>query len=378
MPQKNKEQKDSAFKNWINSAVVKKMAIHIHRHVSKFDKASFCKVSDQLPALELKARVELISAALYDHLPKDYERALKILMLATSKPKTGQPSLQGFELWPVTTFIEKYGLESPEHSLSALYQLTQKFTAEFAIRPFILKNPKGTLKVLQKWADDPNHHVRRLVSEGSRPRLPWGLRLKFLIEDPSPTLPLLESLKYDEELYVRKSVANHLNDISKDHPDLVVKIAKQWLQKAPAKHQKKIQWIVRHSLRSLLKAGHPEALKLLGYHVPGKIEISKLKLSKKNLKMGETLEFSFSLASSAEADLMIDYIIHHVKSNGKHSAKVFKLSIKKVMPELAYEIRKKHAFKKITTRTYFSGKHYLEIMINGKIMNRTSFHFSAD
>lgn len=378
MPQKNTEQKDSAFKNWINADVVKKMASHIHHHFSQFDKASFCKVSAQLPPLELKARVELISATLFDHLPNDYERALKILMLATTKPKAGQPALQGFELWPLTTFIEKFGLDHPDQSLLALYELTQRFTAEFAIRPFILQNPKRTLKVLQKWADDPNHHVRRLVSEGSRPRLPWGLRLKFLIEDPAPTLPLLERLKYDEELYVRKSVANHLNDISKDHPDLVVKIAKQWLQKAPAKHQKKIQWIVRHSLRSLLKAGHTEALQLLGYHVPSKIEISKMKLSKKNLKMGETLEFSFNLASSAEADLMIDYIIHHVKANGKHSAKVFKLSTKRVMPELAYEIRKKHAFKKITTRTYFSGKHFLEIMINGKIMNRTSFHFSAD
>lgn len=379
MPQKNEGFDSTAFKNWINSGVVKKMAMHIHHHFPEFDIKSFCRVSIELPTLELKARVELISTTLRAHLPRDYKKALKILLHATVNPKKDLTSLNGFELWPFTTFIEKYGLEHPRESLSGLYELTQKFTAEFAIRPFILQDPKGTLDLLQKWARDSNHHVRRLVSEGSRPRLPWGLRLKFLVEDPSPTLPLLEKLKYDEELYVRKSVANHLNDISKDHPDLVIQTAQRWLQTAPVKHQKEIQWIVRHSLRTLLKAGNPKALALLGYQEPKNIKITQLSLSKKKLFVGESFELSFNLKmeNSATASLMIDYIIHHKKSKGHHTAKVFKLTTKTVEPKVVHSFRKKHSLKRITTRSYFTGTHFLEIMVNGKVLAKTRFHLTV-
>ena len=373
MPKKITESSDSAFKNWINADVMKRTAMHVHEHAPEFDSKRFLTVAKELPALELKARVQLISQALRDFLPQDYPKALKILLLAVEKPRQGTTALIGFALWPITHFIQTYGLEYPKESMQALHTLTQKFTAEFAVRPFIAQDPEKVLKLILKWAADKNHHVRRLASEGTRPRLPWGEQLKFLIKDPSPTLLILDKLKYDDELYVRKSVANHLNDISKDHPDLVVKIAQRWLKDAPAKHLGKIQWIVRHCLRTLLKEGHPEALSLLGFHPPKKVKISRLRLSRKRVSLGESLEISFDLESVSAEKLMIDYIIHHKKANGKHSTKVFKLTTKTVQAKQIYTFKKKHSFKKVTTRTYFSGKHLLEIMINGKVLSRTDF-----
>lgn len=364
---------ESAFKNWINEDVVKKMARSLVKVAPGFNTRKFLEVSRELAPLELKARVRLLRQKLRELLPQNYPEALAILMQSMR-----DDTLKGFALWPYADFIENYGLEHRDLSLKALYELTQRFTSEFAVRPYIQKYPRETLKQLEKWATDSNYHVRRWVSEGTRPRLPWGLRLQELVRDPSPTIPLLEKLKYDSELYVRKSVANHLNDISKDHPEKVVALLKKWVEEAPQVHRAKIQWIVRHALRSLLKAGDPKALKLLGYGPQAKVKVSSLHLKKKTVRIGENLEFAFEVKCGQKSggcpqSLMIDYVIYHRKANGNLSPKVFKLRTVKLPPKGSVKVEKKHSFKPVTTRVYYPGSHAIEIQINGQKYVRAEF-----
>jgi 3-methyladenine DNA glycosylase AlkC len=373
MPQKKKATEESAFKNWINKDLVQRIAEHIQKHYADFDVASFVNLSEKLPSLEMKPRVRLIRDELKAHLPSDYKKSLAILLKAVSSPKKGVEELSGFDLWPVTEFIQVHGLENLEESLAALHELTQRFTGEFAVRPFLIHKEKATLKILTKWVTDKNVHVRRLVSEGSRPRLPWGEQLKHFIKDPTATVELLEKLKYDDELYVRKSVANHLNDISKDHPALAVKIAARWKKEAPAKHQAKIDWIVKHALRGLLKKGDPAALKILGYETSAKVSLKKLKVHSDVVKVGGHLEFSFELHSPTAANVMIDYIIHHKKAHGHTTPKVFKLTSKKMKAKEKLHLIKKHSFKLVTTRVYYPGEHVIEIMVNGKKLGKVPF-----
>ncbi|RYZ72670.1 MAG: hypothetical protein EOP05_10765 [Proteobacteria bacterium] len=238
------------------------------------------------------------------------------------------------------------------------------------MRPFLNADPKTTLAYLLKASVDKNVHIRRWSSEGSRPRLPWGERLNEFIKKPESTLPILENLKYDDELYVRKSVANHLNDIAKDHPDFVVKILKRWQQEVPTEHKPKIDWITRHALRVLIKNGHAGALALVGVSSNAAIEIKALKVSPTTLQFGESLRFSFEIQSTARKaqKLVIDYVIHFVKASGKTAPKVFKLKTFSLGPNEKLKIEKSHAVRKITTRDYFPGKHTLALQINGKVV----------
>lgn len=377
MPQKNKNSTDNAFKNWINKDLVKRISVHIQKHFSQFDSENFEKVADKLDKLEMKPRVQLIREALHANLPANYKKTLSILLKATLSPDKSLASLKGFDLWPFSDFVQTYGLHNADESLNALAKFTKLFTSEYAVRPFLIHHQKETLEFFHSWTQSKNVHLRRLASEGSRPRLPWGEQLKNFIKDPSPTLPLLEALKYDDELYVRKSVANHLNDISKDHPELAVKISKNWLKRCPREHKEKINWIVRHGLRTLIKKGDKPTLKLLGYSGTGKIEVKGLKISAKKIRIGDHLEFSFDLHTAKGMAVMVDYIIHHKKSNGSHSPKVFKLTSKEFEKKSVTTIRKKHSFKIVTTRTYYSGTHFLEIMVNGEVRARINFTLSA-
>jgi 3-methyladenine DNA glycosylase AlkC len=237
-----------------------------------------------------------------------------------------------------------------------------------------VKYPERTLAILAEWAEDANCHVRRLVSEGTRPRLPWTMQSKQFIEDPRPVLPLLEKLKCDPELMVRRSVANNLNDIARDNPDLVVKTLGKW-KKIEAEGT---QWLIRHAARTLIKQGNKDILTILGYSPNVAVSLSKFKLAKSIVKMGEELNFSFEVKSTSKQaqTLVIDYVIHHVKANGKRSPKVFKLTHKTLPPRGTIEISKKHSFRPITTREYYSGVHLLEIQVNGSIYGKTVFELT--
>ena len=363
----------SAFKHSISPQLVKKISKAIKSALPAFDEKNFNKVSDKLASLEMKPRVIAIREALHQNLPHDYKISLSILIKAF---KTSD--LSGFDLWPFTEFVQTYGLEDFDLSMVALCLLTQKFTAEFAIRPFLIAYPEKSYAVLQRLSLDPNTHIRRWTSEGTRPRLPWGLKLKSAIKDPKPGLKILENLKFDEELYVRKSVANHLNDIAKDHPDLVVSTLKAWQKNCPKEHQKKIDWIQRQALRTLIKKGYKPALTLMGYGQEALIKIGNLKLNKKTFRQNDILSFEVAITSthSKAQKIAVDYIIHYQKSNKKLSPKVFKLKVFDLKPKEVFQIKKNHNLKAVTTRKHYPGLHKLEIQINGKILASIPWHLT--
>lgn len=308
--------------------------------------------------LALKERVRQISHQLGSTLPQDYSQALTILLNAL-------PLLQdqGFEKMVFPDFVELYGQEQWERSISALEEITQFISAEFAIRPFIKRYPEETLQRMLEWADHSHPGVRRLASEGCRPRLPWGMRLHDLVKDPAPIIPILEKLKDDPREEIRRSVANNLNDISKDHPNLVVQLLENWQEPDHPTRTK----LIKHALRTLLKAGHPGALGLLGFTNQPKIKVDNLKLEPKEINLGEKVAFSFDITSTAEEDqlLMIDYLIHFLKANGAQTPKVFKLSQKTIQPGQTITIRRVHAIKPITTRVYYPGVQTFQPQING-------------
>lgn len=368
-PTGKREENPNAFKLWIDRKLLEKIATSISKHHSGFDSKKFIQISRELDLLELKPRVRRVRDELRELLPKDYPKALKVLLRAFA-----EGNLEGFDLWPFTEFIQTYGLDHPRESLEALKKITRKFTGEFAVRPFLKKHHKTTMDFLRECATDTDVHVRRWVSEGSRPRLPWGERLDVFIQNPRATLVFLDHLRHDSELYVRKSVANHLNDIAKDHPEVVIEVLRRWKKSVPSHHSEKIDWITRHSLRTLIKAGHPDAMALMGVSPP-KVEVSKLRIDGSKFREGQSMKFSFDIQSKSPQSqkLIVDYVIHYVKSNGKTAPKVFKLKTLTLNPSEKVSIVKSHSLKRVTTRKHYPGSHTVEIQINGKSYGKKSW-----
>ncbi|MBY0516952.1 MAG: hypothetical protein K2P81_08595 [Bacteriovoracaceae bacterium] len=365
---------ENAFKNWINPSVVRKLAKVFKASHPDFNIHHFQKLILKLNELELKGRVLLLTQGLAVELPEDFRVTAKILKQVIRKKQ-----LQGFELWPISEYISQYGTDHFDESMDLMYWLTQQFTAEFAIRPFLQNDPKRVLKKLGTWIQDENVHVRRWLSEGTRPILPWGGKIQSFIKQPA-TIPLLESLKFDEALYVRKSVANHLNDISKDHPELVVKTLKRWVETAPPIHATKIEWIKKHALRTLIKKGHKGALRLMGVRDDLSLKISGFKLNKKEFKVGDSLEFEFVLQSTGldVQKIIVDYGLGFVKSNGSLSTKIFKLKTMSIHSKQKVHFKKKHSLKVITTSTFYSGRHELCVHVNGKVLKRVKWDFKVN
>lgn len=362
---------ENAFKNFINPKVVKNISKVFHEIYPTFDQKRFQKLIPKLADLELKQRVLLITDGLRAELPGKYMADKKIIEQVLEKKK-----LTGFQLWPISEYISQYGTDHFDESLELMYQLTQQFTSEFAIRNFLLKDPQRILKKFKTWVKDENVHIRRWVSEGTRPLLPWGGKIHSFIKKPE-TLHLLNELKYDDELYVRKSVANHLNDISKHHPELVVSTLKEWVKQSPKLHLDKIHWIKKQALRTLIKKGHKNALSLMGVNHKCDVVVKTLKLNKAVYEMGDTIEFDFILESTAKKPqaLIVDYLVGFVKANGTVTAKVFKLKNMEIGPGEKIKIKKRHSLKKITTMTFYPGQHTLSIQVNGQILKTASWTF---
>lgn len=371
MPHATKNENPSAFKNWFNEALVLRLSKSLKAVDPEFNAKNFIQVSKKLSAFEMKPRVHLIRDAIAAELPRDYLKALKIILKSADLGK-----LRGFDLWPYTEFIQLYGLDHVEESLEALHILTTKFTAEFAVRPFLIKYPKKTFSILKKWAADKDEHVRRWTSEGTRPRLPWGSKLKTSIVDPKPGLDILEKLKFDDSLYVRKSVANHLNDIAKDHPDLVIATLKDWQKKVTAKDKVKYDWIKKQALRTLIKQGHQKALGVMGFGAKAKLKLGELKLNKKKFSEKDALTFEIEMTSNSAKPqtLAVDYIICYQKANHKLSPKVFKLKVLHLKPKEVFLLKKNHSLKPVTTRRHYAGLHKIAIQVNGKILATADWH----
>ena len=311
------------LKDMFDVALAKKFARLIGGVYPAFDGQGFVRcVSEQIPTLELKDRVRMFAGALHQFLPPKYPEAVGILMQILG-PEDGLDDVfvKGLRLMPVEHFVGVYGLDHFDVSMQALYEITRRSTAEFAIRPFLIRYEKQTLNVLDKWVTDKNDHVRRLVSEGTRPRLPWAMRLPSFVADPRPTLKLLDKLKDDPSEYVRRSVANHLNDITKDHPDLAVDMLAHWAKGASQERM----WIIRHALRSLVKQGHAGALAVLGFDAPD-VRLVHFEVQTPVVLFGDVLRFAFDLKSQKDQQVVIDYVIHFVKATGATRPKVFKLN----------------------------------------------------
>lgn len=357
------------LKNLLHPGLVEEMAGHISREAPDFDAPRFARIAtDGMAALELMQRAERIKDALVETLPADYAAAAAILRRAL--PNAGKPGLSGWALLPVNQFVAQHGLGNFDLSLALLKALTPHFTAEFGIRRFIDTDQDRALAEISSWTTDTNHHVRRLASEGTRPRLPWAMRLPALVKDPAPILPILVALLDDPEDYVRRSVANSLNDIAKDHPALVTDFVERHIEDASGERRQ----LLRHASRTLLKKGDAKALANFGFAAAKGISAA-LAVSTPVVVFGDRLCFSTVVSNEAPSPqrLMIDYAIHHVKANGTLAPKVFKWKQLDLPAGGRQVIDKDHAIRAITTRRYYPGTHRIEILINGTIAASADF-----
>lgn len=336
--------------------VIQTLGKLLHLESEHFQPTTFYRAfeSKEWEEAALTQRVTFIVRQLKQHLPPSFNESTAVLLRIHRHFKPGFVPI----FFP--EFVSTYGMDHWKISMKALEEFTQTSSAEFAIRPFLLRYPQETLEQLKKWTSHKNPHVRRLASEGARPRLPWGKSLTAFIKDPSPVLPLLEALKQDEALYVRKSVANHLNDISKDHPQLALSIAQSW--KNSHVHT---DWIVKHAMRTLLKKGSKEALHLFGW---GKTEATDIAFtaSSTNIAIGQSTHFNCSFRlPKKEEHLRLEYVVYHQKANGTASPKVFMLR-EKMFEQGTHTISKKHDFSQRSTRQLYPGKHEIALLINGE------------
>jgi 3-methyladenine DNA glycosylase AlkC len=327
-------------------------------------------------ALDLLPRGWKIAEALYRHLPADYEEAIEIL-LASLGPKLEKSEGNGmapFLYLPHVCFVAKYGLDHFEASMKAQYELTQRFSAEFSIRPYLEQHREATLARLKEWTSDPSFHVRRLVSEGTRPRLPWASRLRDFQKDPRPVLALLELLKDDPELYVRRSVANNLNDIGKDHPALLVETVRRWLVDASEERR----WLIQHALRSAVKRGDAEVLATIGFKDAAKVAIDNVSISPSAARIGDALVIVFGISNTASTRqrVLVDLRVHFVKANGKSAPKVFKLKTVEFEPGARVQLKKTISLAEMTTRKHYAGTHQVDAMLNGQAKLLGQFELS--
>lgn len=359
------------FKNWFNEELYRRVAKELAALEPKFDQKKFLVLTlNGLDGRELMDRLRQTAIAAEAALPGTYRQKLAVLC------KLAPQIDHGFVAISTCDFVARHGLDDFDHSLEALRFLTAFGSAEFAVRPFIQRDPARALAVMQKWARDKNEHVRRLASEGSRPRLPWGARLSVVVENPDLTAPILETLKTDPALYVRKSVANHLNDITKDHSDWMLDRVESWSSANAG-----TAWIIRHALRTLVKKGHPRALALLGVDstASAHVQVRSFTASPARIALGETVQLSAELVSKAKAPLplVIDYVIHYVKASGKASAKVFKWSEASLPPGKPLILTKRQTIRDFTTRKHHAGLHKVELQINGHRLAEAAFQLAV-
>lgn len=349
-----------------NKKFYERLAHEFHEADKNFNPEKFlAEVTHGMEALSLNGRMRNTSVVLKNHLPGNYKHAVSTLFRVIPKMSGGYTSL----LFP--DYVGLYGHGHFELSMEALKYFTGFGSSEFAIREFLKRDFKKTIGVMQSWTRDADHHVRRLASEGSRPRLPWSFKLDQVISEPSHTRGILESLKEDAEPYVRKSVANHLNDISKDNPEYMIKLVSGWSKTHPH-----TAWIVKHASRSLIKKGDAGSLAIFNYEKDVKVAIRNFKLAPAKLKLGQALRFSFDLVSQKDKSqkLVVDYVVHYRKKSKELSPKVFKLKELHLRAKESVHISKKQVIKDFTTRKHEPGIHVVEIQVNGKILQRKQFY----
>ena len=364
-----------ALKDMYNRPYLENLAAEIHHVYPAFQAKEFVAsvMDDSWQALELKGRMRQISLNLGKYLPQDYPAAIAVIDKVVADYGTGWMT-EGFCMY-FNDFIELYGQDEMhwDISIAALGRYTRHASSEFAVRPFIINHETRMMQQMNAWSKSEDEHLRRLSSEGCRPALPWAQALPAFKKDPSPVLPILEQLKADPSLYVRKSVANNLNDISKTHPDLVVTIAKKWYGE-----NEDTNWIVKHACRTLLKKGNREALRLFGFGDDKAIEVSDFKLLQDDVSIGGELHFSFVITTNTATKMRLEYGVDYMKSNGKQSRKIFQISESAVEKGLTKNYTKKHSFADVSTRKHYLGAHAITLIVNGSERGTLDFTVSAE
>lgn len=359
-----------AMKNMYNRESLRKLALDIKSVYSEFQAEEFLQsvMNEKWADLELKDRTNQISINLGKYLPKDYAAAIGIIDKVVMNYATLPIGFAGF----FPAFVEIYGRDEAnwDVSMDALARYTQYASSEFAVRWFIINHEARMMEQMYIWSKDKNEHIRRLASEGCRPALPWGQALNSFKRDPAPILPILGELKADPSLYVRKSVANNLNDISKTHPELVVKLAKEWYGE-----NKYTNWIVKHGCRTLLKKGNREVMEFFGYDDGNSIEVQGFTLESASIRIGEDIAFSFKVLTKEAVKIRLEYAIDYVKSNGKRNRKIFKISECSLKRDTEKLYTKRHSFADVSVRKHYPGMHTITLIVNG--MERGTLDFEV-
>jgi len=328
--------------------------------------------SAALSPLSLRERSDLLRDALVADLPGDYDSFARIIRRAQS----GIPLFSGWLIWPVTSAVAVKAITENtdrafDDAMALLGGLTSRLTSEFAIRSLLDHDLERALAIIQTWTLSDDIDLRRLASEGTRPFLPWSTRVPGLLAHPRATVPIIAALYRDPSEYVRRSVANHLNDLSRQHPEIVVETAKQWMSQPDENTGR----LVAHGLRTLVKRGDPDALALLGFTRAESIVVDGPTLDRVGVPFGGAVRFAFGITNSGRqpARLAIDYIVHHSKANGTQTGKTFKLATATLAPGERLERTREHSFRAITTRRYYPGAHAIELQVNGVILGRAEF-----
>ncbi len=366
------------LKDLLDEEAVRSISADLRRAWPPFRSRSFVAAClHGLAGLELTGRAWHVAAAMRDHLPERFAEAADVVVrsLGPALPGTTSLGLSTLRYMPHAFLVQRWGLGDFEASMRYQRELTRRFTAESSIRAFLVEHPEATLARLREWALDPDPHVRRLVSEGTRPRLPWTPRLRAFQSDPRPVLELLELLRDDPERYVQRSVANSLNDVAKDHPGLAVETCRCWMRDATPGRA----WIVRHALRVLVKQGDPAALEVLGVGAPPRVRVEAIRIAPRRARIGEEVRFSLRLVSTArEAQrLEVDHAVHFVKASGAARPKVFKLRRLELGAAEQVELSGRISLVQMSTRTHHPGRHRLELRVNGRVHALGSFEVRA-
>lgn len=371
-----------AFKNMFNEGFFDRFSKDLKRVINDFDAHAFVSqvMDDEWENREFKQRIAHITFILKQFMPADYREAVaKIIELLDYVEKT-MPDFSkiddtkfGLTLeygMVLDNYVEQYGIDDYETSIRAIEKITQFTSCEFVTHPFIVKYPEKMMVQMLVWSKHPHWGVRRLASEGCRPRLPWAMALPDLKKDPAPILPILENLKNDPAKSVRLSVANNLNDISKDNPQVVIDLAKKWYG-----HSKEVDWVVKHGCRTLLKSGNAEIMELFGLGSAKHIEIEDFRILTPEVKVGNSLEFRFNLLNNnkEKTKIRLEYGIYYQKANGTLTKKVHKISETEYAGNSTKQIIRKHSFKVVTTRKFHLGLHQVAVIINGHEFEKYDF-----
>lgn len=360
-----------ALKDHIGQPTVSALAHELAAAWRGFPEARFVtEASTGLEDLELKARIRRVATALQQALPEDPQALVDVLDAALQSR-----SFDGWLVWPVADLLTLLGAEHAEVVLPFMARLTHRSSCEFAIRPCIEERPELTFAYLREWVTHPDDHVRRLVSEGTRPRLPWGPRLRALQQDPSPAIALLDGLRDDPSAYVRRSVANHLGDILKDHPELAIATAQRW----KAEGGDHVDAVIRHGLRTLIKTGDPAALRLVGYDVDAAVRLTEVTVEPAQLAIGGHAYLAVDLVTDdpGPVPIVVEYVIHYLGPRGPRKPKAYRLAERTLAPGVVCRLQRKQTFAHASIRTLHPGDHLIEIQVNGQVLGSCNLDLTA-